>query len=149
METYNVAGNDINEGSEVVLLEIDDFAPNHNGGQILFGPDRYLYVGIGDGGGGGDPQENAQNINRLLGKVLRLDVSGSGYKVPSTSPFYNTPGAAKEIFAYGLRNPWRFSFDRETGQLWAGDVGQNAWEEVDHVFKGANYGWDCHEGLAS
>ena len=145
---YNVAGNDINEGSEVVLLEIDDFAPNHNGGQILFGPDRYLYVGIGDGGGGGDPQENAQNINRLLGKVLRLDVSGSTYSIPPDNPFVNRPGHDL-VFAYGFRNPWRFSFDRKTGQLWAGDVGQNAWEEVDRVVKGGNHGWDCYEGFAS
>ena len=145
---YNVAGNDIDEGSEVVLLEIDDFAPNHNGGQILFGPDGYLYVGLGDGGSAGDPQENAQNTNRLLGKVLRLDVSGATYSAPPDNPFVNRPGS-DFVFAYGFRNPWRFSFDRQTGAMWVGDVGQNSWEEVDRVVKGGNHGWDCYEGFAS
>ena len=144
---YNVVGNDINEASEVVLVEVNDPYPNHNGGQILFGPDGYLYVGLGDGGSGGDPQGHGQDLSDLLGSILRISVSGSGYTVPSSNPFYNTPGAAKEIFAYGLRNPWRFTFDRQSGAMWAGDVGQNNWEEVDQVVAGGNYGWDCYEGM--
>jgi len=145
---YTASNTDINEASEVVIMEVADPYPNHNGGQILFGPDGLLYIGIGDGGSGGDPQENAQNTNKLLGKVLRLDVSGSTYSIPPDNPFVNRPGHDL-VFAYGFRNPWRFSFDRKTGQLWAGDVGQNAWEEVDRIVKGANHGWDCYEGLAS
>jgi len=132
---YNVAGNDINEASEVLLLEIDDFAPNHNGGQILFGPDGYLYVGIGDGGGGGDPEETGQNPNDLLGSILRINA--------------NAANPQPSVYAFGFRNPWRFSFDRQTGAMWAGDVGQNAWEEVDRVVAGGNHGWDCYEGFAS
>jgi glucose/arabinose dehydrogenase len=144
---YSGSNADINEASEVVLLEIDDFAPNHNGGQVLFGPDGYLYLAPGDGGGGGDPQENAQNINRLQGKVLRLDVLGQGFSIPPDNPFVNKPGHDL-VYAYGFRNPWRFSFDRQSGALWLGDVGQNEWEEVDRVVKGGNHGWDCYEGFA-
>ncbi|HXO85627.1 MAG TPA: PQQ-dependent sugar dehydrogenase, partial [Gemmatimonadales bacterium] len=120
---------------------------NHNGGQLQFGPDGLLYAATGDGGGGGDPDENAQDLSSLLGKLLRLDVDGaSGYAVPSENPF------GSEVWAYGLRNPWRFSFDRQTGDLYIGDVGQNLWEEVDvslastGLGKGVNYGWDDMEG---
>jgi len=141
---YTVSANTINAGSEVVLVEVDDPYPNHNGGQILFGPDGYLYVALGDGGGSGDPEETGQDRTDLLGSILRIDVSGSGYTVPSDNPFPGNP-----VFAFGLRNPWRFSFDRETGAMWVGDVGQNDWEEVERVVKGGNYGWDCYEGFAS
>ena len=120
---------------------------NHNGGQLQFGPDGKLYVATGDGGGGGDPGENAQDLSELLGKLLRLDVDvASGYAVPSDNPF------GSEVWAYGLRNPWRFSFDRQTGDLYIADVGQAAWEEVDvspastNYGKGLNYGWDDMEG---
>jgi glucose/arabinose dehydrogenase len=143
--------------SALVLLTIPHptFA-NHNGGQLAFGPDGYLYAGIGDGGSGGDPNGNGQNINALLGKLLRIDVDhGSPYAIPPTNPFATAaPGAgAHEIWAYGLRNPWRFSFDRANGDLYIGDVGQDLWEEVDYQAAGAadaagrNYGWNCREGL--
>src|SRR3990170_1289424 len=141
---YTVSANTINTASEAVLVEVDDPYPNHNGGQILFGPDGYLYVALGDGGGGGDPEETGQDRTDLLGSILRINVSGSGYTVPSDNPFPGNP-----VFAFGFRNPWRFSFDRQTGAMWVGDVGQGAWEEVDRVVKGGNYGWDCYEGLAS
>jgi hypothetical protein len=124
---------------------------NHNGGQLQFGPDGYLYVGTGDGGGAGDPPGNAQNLSVLLGKILRIDVSAAGaYTVPATNPFVGTAGARAEIWDYGLRNPWRFSFDRTTGDLLIGDVGQNAWEEIDFEpapsVGGVNYGWNRMEG---
>ena len=131
---YTVSGNTINTASEVVVMEVADPYPNHNGGQILFGPDGYLYAGIGDGGSGGDPQGHGQNPD-LLGSIARVNVSGNG-------PF------SPQVFAIGFRNPWRFSFDRETGALWAGDVGQNEWEEVDRVVKDGNYGWNIMEGDA-
>jgi glucose/arabinose dehydrogenase len=126
---------------------------NHNGGQLVFGPDRFLYIGTGDGGSGGDPDNNAQNLRVLLGKLLRIDVdkpSGSKlYGIPPSNPFLNKKGAP-EIWAYGLRNPWRFSFDRGTGDLYLGDVGQNQWEEVDvqpaSSAGGENYGWRYMEG---
>ncbi|MCS6916280.1 MAG: PQQ-dependent sugar dehydrogenase [Chitinophagales bacterium] len=125
---------------------------NHNGGCIKFGPDGYLYIGPGDGGGGGDPDENGQDTNTLLGKMLRIDVSpDTGYLVPPDNPFV-AGGGKPEIWAYGLRNPWRFSFDRLTGDLWIGDVGQGSWEEIHLATApdtgGQNYGWDCYEGNA-
>jgi hypothetical protein len=125
---------------------------NHNGGQLQFGPDGKLYAGLGDGGGGGDPDTNAQNRHRLLGKLLRLDVAGaSGYTIPADNPFATDTSAAPEIWALGLRNPWRFSFDRQTGDLYIGDVGQGAWEEVNVQqapgVGGRNYGWNTMEGL--
>jgi glucose/arabinose dehydrogenase len=138
----NSGGIDVSQ--ETVVLKVGQPYPNHNGGQILFGPDGYLYVALGDGGGGGDPLETGQNPNDLLGSILRINVSGSGYAVPSDNPFPGNP-----VFAFGFRNPWRFSFDRETGAMWVGDVGQNDWEEVERVVKGGNYGWDCYEGFAS
>lgn len=132
--------------TESVLFELEQPYNNHNGGQIAFGPDGYLYLSLGDGGSGGDPENNGQDTDTLLGSILRLDVSGSsGYKIPADNPFV-MGGGREEIYAYGFRNPWRFSFDRETGELWVGDVGQYLWEEVDRVELGGNYGWNIKEG---
>jgi glucose/arabinose dehydrogenase len=137
---------------QTLLTVVQPFA-NHNGGQLAFGPDGYLYIGLGDGGSGGDPFNNAQNPLSLLGKVLRIDVeSGSGgYSIPPTNPFAINAAYLPEIWALGLRNPWRFSFDRETGDLFIGDVGQNLYEEVDVQSAtsagGENYGWNTMEGL--
>ncbi len=136
--------------SEEILLTQEQPYSNHNGGQLAFGPDGYLYLGLGDGGSGGDPHGNGQNLGVLLGKLLRLDVSGAkGYTAPSSNPFVTTPGARPEIWAYGLRNPWRFSFDRQTGDLYIADVGQDAYEEVDFQPAdsggGENYGWKIME----
>ena len=133
------------------ILGVDQPASNHNGGQIAFGPDGYLYIGLGDGGGAGDPQGNGQNRASLLGKILRLDVDrGEPYAIPSDNPFRTTAGARPEIWALGLRNPWRFSFDRTTGDLFIADVGQGVVEEVDFqpaTSKGGeNYGWNSMEG---
>ncbi|NIV17376.1 MAG: hypothetical protein GWN47_02970 [Woeseiaceae bacterium] len=141
---------------EQVLLEVDQFASNHNGGDIAFGADDLLYIGLGDGGGANDPQETGQDTTRLLGSFLRLDVIGTGadYNIPAGNPFSGNakcgPGinanSCPEIYAWGFRNPWRWSFDPATGVLWAGDVGQGTWEEIDQVEVGNNYGWDCREG---
>jgi len=140
------------DSEEVILRQAQPFA-NHNGGQIRFGPDGYLYISFGDGGSGGDPQNNGQSLATLLGKILRIDVeSGSPpYQVPPDNPFVGRQGARGEIWAYGLRNPWRFSFDKATGDLWIGDVGQNRAEEVNFQPSwsrgGENYGWRRWEGL--
>ena len=139
--------------SAQILLNISQPFANHNGGQIAFGPDRFLYMGLGDGGGAGDPGNRAQDLGTLLGKILRIDVDGGfPYAIPATNPFRSTPGAMPEIWAYGLRNPWRFSFDRQTGDLFIADVGQNAREEVDFQLAsspgGENYGWRFMEGTA-
>lgn len=131
--------------TERVLLEINQPFDNHNGGQLLFGPDGYLYIGMGDGGSGGDPQNNGQNLDALLGKLLRIDVDGAQpYAIPPTNPFVNRSGA-DEAWAFGLRNPWRFSFDRLTGRLFAADVGQVTREEVDIIERAGNYGWRRYE----
>ena len=146
--------------SERILLEVPQPFGNHKGGQISFGPDGYLYLGLGDGGAGGDPFGSGKSTATLLAKVLRIAVNsrariGNGdrarelnYGIPRDNPFVqeNNANARHEIYAYGLRNPWRFSFDRATGALWCGDVGQDLWEEVDVIVKGGNYGWSVREG---
>ena len=148
---YRVSGSDPNvaDRDETVLLTISQPFSNHNGGMIDFGPDGFLYISTGDGGSGNDPGNEAQNLDSLLGKILRIDVDNTGtslpYAIPSDNPFVGRPGR-DEIFAYGLRNPWRFSFDRPTGRLYAADVGQDAVEEVNLIQKGRNYGWRVLEG---
>ena len=143
--SFTSNGTVADRASEVVILEIAQPFDNHNGGQLVVGPDSYLYIGMGDGGSGGDPMRNGQNRNVLLAKLLRIDVSDrTKYRVPSDNPFA-AGGGRGEIWAYGLRNPWRFSFDTETGLLWLADVGQNAWEEIDVVSRGANFGWNIME----
>lgn len=148
------ADNQADANTERVLLRIEHSQyPNHNGGMLGFGPDGFLYAGTGDGGSGGDPGNNAQDPHSLLGKILRLDVDGGPgpvpYLVPADNPFSDGSGRA-EVWALGLRNPWRFSFDRATGDLWIGDVGQNAWEEINREPAGSpggrNYGWSRFEG---
>lgn len=143
--------NEADPGSELIILEVAQPYSNHNGGSLIFGPDGYLYLGLGDGGSGGDPHGHGQNISTLLGSILRIDVSRSSpaerYLVSPDNPFVSLDGAQGEIWAYGLRNPWRFAFDLETGLLWAADVGQNHYEEVDIIEKGGNYGWNRMEGL--
>lgn len=155
---YHVSGDpDVADpDSAVILLMIPQPFANHNGGQLQFGPDGYLYIGMGDGGSAGDPQNNAQNGQTLLGKMLRIDVNnantsdGLPYDIPANNPFIADPNVRDEIWALGLRNPWRFSFDRTTGDLFIGDVGQNSWEEVDFQpassTGGENYGWRLMEG---
>ncbi len=137
--------------SAQILLTIPQPFSNHNGGQLQFGPDGYLYIGTGDGGSGGDPQNNGQSLGTLLGKILRIDVDRSSlYAIPPDNPFVRRNGAKREIWAFGLRNPWRFSFDRLTGDMFIGDVGQASWEEIDfqqaNSRGGENYGWRLMEG---
>lgn len=176
---FSVSGDDPNlaeGGSELVILEISQPAGNHNGGQLAFSPGGFLYIGVGDGGLGGDPFGNGQNTGTLLGTILRIDVSvaveSEPYRIPANNPFLGVAGSREEIFAYGLRNPWRFSFDmgpadmgpanagsakagRDAGEkgeagkaveIWVADVGQNQWEEIDLVRRGLNYGWNVMEG---
>jgi glucose/arabinose dehydrogenase len=148
--------NVVDKSTGRTILKIDQPYANHNGGMLAFGRDGYLYIGMGDGGDGGDPQDRAQNVNSLLGKLLRIDVNHStsttAYRSPSTNPYVGTAGR-DEIWEIGLRNPWRFSFDRSNGNLWIGDVGQDAWEEVDRAIatssgagRKVNWGWDDMEG---
>jgi glucose/arabinose dehydrogenase len=137
--------------SAQAILTVDQPYSNHNGGQLQFGPDGYLYIGLGDGGSGGDPQDRAQNPALLLGKMLRIDVDGAApYTIPPSNPFVGPGNPLDEIWALGLRNPWRFSFDRLTGDMWIGDVGQDLWEEIDYEPAGdpggRNWGWRCKEG---
>lgn len=156
-------GATLNPASELVLLTVDQPAANHNGGHIAFGPDGYLYIGLGDGGGGGDPwgaNGNAQRLTTLLGKLLRIDVdAAAGYAAPASNPYFDAAnptdkcprdgratGTCPEIYASGFRNPWRWSFDRVNGDLWLADVGEGAFEEVNFVVAGGNYGWRCREG---
>lgn len=150
---FQVSADDPNKAdpkSETTLMEIDQPYGNHNGGSIEFGPDGYLYIGLGDGGSGNDPLGNGQNLETLLGSILRIDVDkkadGKNYAVPADNPFVDRAKAKPEIFAYGVRNVWRLSFDPKTGTLYAGDVGQDLWEEVNIIKKGGNYGWSVREG---
>ena len=143
--------NQANPDSERVILEVPQPYSNHNGGAIHFGADGYLYVALGDGGSSGDPKGNGQDPGTLLGSILRIDPatpsSYGNYSVPGDNPFLGVSGFRDEIWAFGFRNPWRFSFDRGTGDLWAGDVGQRGYEEIDLVKRGLNYGWNVMEGF--
>jgi glucose/arabinose dehydrogenase len=149
---YTVAANgaEVEQRSGRIIISADKPDGNHNGGAVQFGPDGYLYISFGDGGGQGDKHGeigNGQSLNTLLGKILRIDVnSDSAYQIPKDNPFVNQPGAKGEIWAYGFRNPYRISFDKTSGQLFVGDVGQDTWEEVDIIRKGGNYGWRMMEG---
>lgn len=137
----------INAASEQIILTVAQPAANHNGGHIVFGPDGMLYIGLGDGGGAGDPFGNGQNLTTLLGKLLRINVTNTTtYTIPADNPWVGNVNARPEIYAYGLRNPWRFSFDQQTGELWLADVGQGNLEEIDIIRKGGNYGWPVMEG---
>lgn len=149
-----VSGN-LDASSEAIILTVPQDFSNHNGGDIAFGPSGYLFVGFGDGGSGGDPNDRAQDTTNILGSMVRIDIdSASPYAIPPTNPFSSNPNCVNgtgamscpEIYAWGLRNPWRFSFDSQTGELWVGDVGQYAWEEIDRMELGMNYGWDDREG---
>lgn len=139
--------------SEEILLTVSQPYDNHNGGALAFGNDGYLYIAMGDGGDGGDPQNFAQNLQSHLGKILRIDVNGAtGYTVPATNPFVGNPAGLDEIWSYGLRNPWKISFDSDNGELWIGDVGQGSKEEINNVpivNAGYNFGWRCYEGNSS
>ena len=147
------ANRNVADTDETVFLTIPHPGfTNHNGGMLAFGPDNFLYIGVGDGGSSNDPAGNGQNVNTLLGKLLRIDIDTPGggdlYSSPATNHFFGTTNGEDEIFSYGLRNPWRFSFDRNTGQLWLADVGQGAFEEVNSpMVNGGNYGWDLFEGF--
>ena len=135
---------------EIILLKIKQPYSNHNGGHLDFGPDGYLYIATGDGGSAGDPHDNAQDLSSLLGKILRLDINNKLYKNPSDNPFLNTQNARGEIWAYGLRNPWKFSFDYINNLIFIADVGQNSWEELNiqkMTLNGVNYGWNIKEGM--
>lgn len=154
IEEYRMgADGRIDPATERLLLEVPQPWRNHNGGQLAFGPDGMLYIGLGDGGAAGDPKQSGQDVGSLLGAILRIDVDGEPgpdlpYAIPKDNPFVGTPGARGELWAIGLRNPWRFSFDPATDRLWCGDVGQVAFEEVSVIVRGGNYGWKLREGFA-
>ncbi len=142
-------GRSVVASSEVTILEVEQPFDNHNGGQLGFGPDGYLYWGLGDGGSAGDPYGYGQSIDSLLGSIVRIDVDGAfPYAIPPDNPFVGESAGALEIYAWGFRNPWAFSFDSVTGDLWVGDVGQYSWEGIDLVMRGGNYGWNIKEGTA-
>ena len=149
-QVSSVDANQADASSELILLSIPQPFTNHNGGQLAFGPDGFLYIASGDGGSAGDPQGNAQNRGNLLGAILRIDVNtpsgGLNYSIPSDNPFAGSSDFREEIFAYGLRNPWRMSFDAQNGRLWSGDVGQGRLEEINIIENGVNYGWNILEG---
>jgi glucose/arabinose dehydrogenase len=138
-------GKTIDAGSELEIMLFDQPYANHNGGKIAFGPDGFLYLSFGDGGSSGDPQKYGQNTQTFLGKLLRIDVADEPYSIPADNPFAKG-GGKPEIYAYGLRNTWKFSFDRKTGDLWGADVGQDAYEEINKITLGGNYGWNSREG---
>ena len=159
---YQVSAGDPNiadPGTARIVMFYDQPFSNHNGGWLGFGPDGYLYIAAGDGGSGGDPGDRASRLNQMLGKIHRINIDGGddfpadpnqNYEIPADNPFVGTSSAIESIWHYGVRNPWRTSFDRDTGDLWIADVGQNAWEEVNHNIGnvgGVNYGWRCREGL--
>lgn len=148
--TWDEKSKSVSMKSEKIILEVKQPWGNHNGCTLLFGKDGYLYLSFGDGGSAGDPHNNGQDLGTLLATVLRIDVDkeedGKPYAIPEDNPFVNTEGARGEIWAYGLRNVWRMTWDRKTGHLWGGDVGQNAYEEIDIIVKGGNYGWKNREG---
>lgn len=149
---YDVDGSTVDAGSIVDVIAVDQPRSNHNGGHLVFGPDQYLYIGLGDGGGGGDPSENGQNPNTLLGSMLRIIPTDDGYEIPPDNPFAQGGDGSPEVFMWGLRNPWRYSFDPENGDLWIADVGQDRFEEIDVLRaadgggNGANLGWNDLEG---
>jgi glucose/arabinose dehydrogenase len=146
LSRFVASGDHADPATEKILLQINQPFQNHNGGSLAFGPEGDLYVGVGDGGSGGDPSGYGQRFDTFHGKILRLDVSGDAYTIPPDNPLVGQD-AKGEIFAYGMRNPWRISFDPVTGELWVGDVGQDSWEEVDQVVSGGNYGWNVMEGF--
>jgi glucose/arabinose dehydrogenase len=156
IDAYDMDGDRVDTSSRREVLSVEQPYANHNGGEIEFGPDGYLYIGLGDGGNAGDPNGNGQDTEALLGKILRIDPlhprGDQGYSIPSDNPFASGDGGAPEVWLYGVRNPWRFSFDPETDDLWVGDVGQDQWEEVDLLpaagggGRGANLGWNRMEG---
>jgi glucose/arabinose dehydrogenase len=144
---FQATATELDESSRETVITVEEHDFRHQGGHIIFDREGYLLLSLGDGGFGGDALEVAQELDSLLGKVIRIDVSVQPYAIPADNPFVGVEGAREEVFAFGFRNPWRMTIDRETGEVWLGDVGEGKWEEVNHVVAGGNYGWDCFEGL--